>query len=338
MKFNRMVMKKKYDIRTLMIALLGVVATTSCENGNPEFDDFDYQTVYFASQTPVRTVELGNDPEWDLTDDNNHCVCIKATMGGSYGNKNDIVVGYVVDESLCENLYFSEDNKPTSKVVPLPSTHYRLTDDKLRINKGEILGGVKVELTDAFFNDTKSLSNTYVLPLRMTNIEQGADRILEDKDYVLYALKYVNPWHAHYLRHGIDKVAVDGVTTEVERHEQYEENDEQVATTTTGYLENILPITYKDKAGQNYVVNLKLTFQADGTCTVSSATDNVTAEGEGKYVALGEKNSFGGKDRDALYLSYTVNIPEKNTTYQTVDTLVMHYRGIAQEHFTPVEN
>ena len=65
MKFNGMVMKKKYDIRTLVIALLGVVATTSCENGNPEFDDFDYQTVYFASQTPVRTVELGNDPQWD---------------------------------------------------------------------------------------------------------------------------------------------------------------------------------------------------------------------------------------------------------------------------------
>ena len=103
-------------------------------------------------------------------------------------------------------------------------------------------------------------------------------------------------------------------------------------------MENILPITYQDKAGENYVVNLKLTFQADGTCTVSSATDNVTAEGEGKYVALGEKNSFGGKDRDALYLNYTVNIPEKNTTYQTVDTLVMHYRGITQEHFTPVEN
>lgn len=338
MNFNQTIMKQKNNIRILMTALIAMAMGTSCENGNPEFDDFDSQTVYFAFQTPVRTVELGNDPEWDVTDDNNHCVRIKATMGGSYGNKEDIVIDYVVDESLCENLYFSENGNPTTKVTPLPSGYYKLTDDKLRINKGEILGGVKVELTDAFFNDPKSLSNNYVLPLRMTGIVQGADRILEGKDYVLYALKYVNPWHAHYLRHGADKMTVDGVTSEVARHNQYVEDDEQVETYATAYLENILPITYKDKTGKAYEVKLKLTFREDGTCSVSSATDNVTASGEGKYVALGEKASFGGKDRDALYLNYKVDIPEKNTTYQTVDTLVMHYRGIVQEHFTPIEN
>lgn len=106
MNFNQTIMKQKNNIRILMTALIAMAMGTSCENGNPEFDDFDSQTVYFAFQTPVRTVELGNDPEWDVTDDNNHCVRIKATMGGSYGNKEDIVIDYVVDESLCENLYF----------------------------------------------------------------------------------------------------------------------------------------------------------------------------------------------------------------------------------------
>lgn len=325
------------NIIVWMITSLGIIGTTSCENGNPEFEDFDFQTVYFASQTPVRTIQLGNDPNWDVTDDNNHCVRIKATMGGSYGNKENVVLDYMVDEALCVNLYFSEENNSIREVIPLPNTHYRLTDDKLRINKGEILGGVKVELTDAFFNDPKSLDNNYVLPLRITGIVQGADRILEGKDYVLYGLKYVNPWHAHYLRHGVDKVTVDDVESEVVRHNEYVENDEQVAITTTAYLENILPLTYKDKNDINYEVLLKLTFREDGTCTVSSATDNAIVTGEGKYVALGEKDSFGGKDRDALYLNYSVSIPEKNTMYQTVDTLVMHYRGTVQEHFTPVE-
>lgn len=33
----------------------------SCENQDNDFPDFDYQTVYFASQYPDRTLQLGND-------------------------------------------------------------------------------------------------------------------------------------------------------------------------------------------------------------------------------------------------------------------------------------
>jgi hypothetical protein len=304
-----------------------------CESGEPEFDDFDYQTVYFASQTPVRTVELGNDEQWDLTDDNAHRVHIKATMGGSYGNKNDIVIDYAVDESLCDNLFFENGGK----VMPLPTSYYSLASNQLLIPKGQILGGVQVELKDAFFNDPLSLSNNYVIPLRMKKIVQGADSILEGKDYILYALKYINPWHAHYLRRGIDQVSIDGATQTVNRHSEYVENDEQVYTYTRSYLETVFPVTYTDKDGRNYTVNLNLTFSADGSCTVSSLTANVTASGSGRYVTDGEKYSFGGKDRDGLYLNYEVRIPDRNTTYQTADTLVMHYRGVTQEHFNAVE-
>ncbi|MCD8292199.1 MAG: DUF5627 domain-containing protein [Prevotellaceae bacterium] len=328
-------MEKRIYNWILMGALMALGA--SCESGDPVYSDFDYQTAYFAAQTPIRTVELGNDPEWDLSDDNNHCIWIKATMGGSYGNKKDIVLNYTVDESLCDNLWFAEEDVAVKKVTPMPTNYYTLDDDKLRINKGEILGGVKVELADAFFNDPLSIETTYVIPLRITGIVQGVDSILEDKDYVLYALKYINPWEAHYLRHGTDIVTSNGVVNGVARHYEYVENDEQVQTYTTGYLENSLPITYKDNAGVNYVVDLKLSFQEDGTCTVGSNTENVTATGTGKYVAQGEKESFGGKDRDALYLDYTVDIPDLNAVYQTVDTLVMQYRGVTQEYFSTVE-
>ncbi len=334
-----MCMKKKRNISIapLVVALCMALGCLSCESGDPEFPDFDYQTVYFASQYPVRTVELGNDPEWDLTDDNNHCVVVKATMGGSYGNKRNIVVNYVVDESLCNDLYFSEEGAAMTKILPLPTAYYTLEESQICIKKGELLGGVTVHLTDAFFADSLSLSNNYVLPLRMTSIVEGVDSILEDKDYVLYALKYINPWQAHYLRHGLDRVTQDGVTTTVARHYEYVEDDELVETTTLAYLENSLSITYKDADGRNYVVDLKLSFTEDGKCTVSSSTENVTASGTGEYVALGEKESFGGKDRDALYLNYSVDMPELGATYETVDTLVMQYRGVTSEYFTPVE-
>lgn len=42
----------------------------------------------------------------------------------------------------------------------------------------------------------------------------------------------------------------------------------------------------------------------------------------------GEKNSLGGKDRDAIYLDYTVDFKTKNMQYATKDTLVLSTRGV----------
>ena len=50
-----------------IMALVSCLTMTSCSSGDPEFPDFDYQTVYFASNVMMRTVELGKDMEVDLT-------------------------------------------------------------------------------------------------------------------------------------------------------------------------------------------------------------------------------------------------------------------------------
>ena len=34
---------------------------TACENGDWEFSDYKYSAVYFAYQSPVRTITLGED-------------------------------------------------------------------------------------------------------------------------------------------------------------------------------------------------------------------------------------------------------------------------------------
>ena len=33
------------------------------------------------------------------------------------------------------------------------------------------------------------------------------------KDYVLYCVKYMNPWQAKYVRRGVDNITENGVTT-----------------------------------------------------------------------------------------------------------------------------
>ena len=122
---------------------------------------------------------------------------------------NNVVINFKVDESLCDNLYFKDTDQP---LVPMPASYYTLASDRIAIPKGQIMAGVEVQLTDDFFADEKSISENYVIPLLMTNV-QGADSILQGKpvvenpvltnagdwsilpqNFVLYAVKYVNPW------------------------------------------------------------------------------------------------------------------------------------------------
>lgn len=46
-------------LATLALPLTLALGFASCENGDKEFDDYDYQTVYFAQQNPIRTITLG---------------------------------------------------------------------------------------------------------------------------------------------------------------------------------------------------------------------------------------------------------------------------------------
>ena len=64
---------------------------TSCKNGSADFPDYEGgTTVYFAYQSPVRTIVLGDD-EYDTTLDKQHKCLIKATFGGSYNGSNGSV-------------------------------------------------------------------------------------------------------------------------------------------------------------------------------------------------------------------------------------------------------
>ena len=197
-----------------------------------------------------------------------------------------------------------------------------------------------------------------MIPLVIKN-QTGADRILSGKpiiegdtpqrpnssywdvkpmDYVLYCVKYINPYHAYYLRRGKDIVIENGVTTTEVRHKQYVENDEICSTITQSLNSVIFPLTtkYVDGTGtpQNLTCDLLLTFNEKGECTISSQTDGVTAIGTGKYLKKSEKKAWGNKDRDGLYLDYKVDFGGVKQL-QTTDTLVWQRRGVTSEEFTP---
>lgn len=505
MKFN--------NIAKILLAGTAMSLLASCHNKEQIFPDYDGGiTAYFAYQYPVRTIVLGTSETFDTSLDNQHKCIIYGTMGGAYQGK-DIVIDIEVDNTLTDNLYF--DAAATSPVKAMPAEYYTLSGKQL-VYGGSHMGGVEVQLSDAFFADPDAIKNTYVIPVKMTNIVKGADQILTGtpaiegdnawrtdasqwkvlpKDYTLYAVKYINQWDGSWLRRGVDIITENGQTTTEVRHGQYVEDDEVMFLTTEslnsvafpmttnvtvivppptqyslsmtnsiagdtwaqqtqysfatpltggatyiltfmvkGTAEGEAPIFMNDSdGGQSYgypsipittewtkvtleltpngndaatmlfntgayvgtvwmddfsmvekgktdeliadgsfptaerpaawnawgsgspaavvpegysavellpteqvvpvATDLVLTFDGSGNCTVSSSTEGVTASGSGKYVAGGEKLAWGNKDRDGIYLDYSVDFGGKQ--YAIKDTLVSRSREVIMETYAP---
>lgn len=334
---------KILNILTLALATSAVI--TSCHNGDNEFPDFEYQSVYFANQSVGRTVELGREPQLDNALDNQHMVQIKAVMGGAYKNTQNRVINISVDPSLCDGLYLSAEYGGR-KAVPMPSNYYEIESGAITIPSGSMDGGVNVKLTDTFFNDPLALDFNYVLPVVMESaigvdtILQGkpavenpnrvktSDWSVQPKDYVLYFMRYVNPWHAIYLRSGKDLLTVNGATTEIVRRASDVSKDEEVSVETSAYKECTVNLSTRTDADHVYSYTLKLTFAEDGTCTVGSADPSLTISGTGRFVVDGEKKVINNEDRDALYLQYTVT-SSAGWSLSTDDTLVLRNRGVS---------
>ncbi len=335
----------------------GVAATcfTSCQNQNFEFDNYEGgSSVYFAYQYPVRTLVMGEDT-YDTSLDNAHKCKIYATMGGVYENKNNIRIDIAADNSLCDKLFF-EDGSP---VKAMPAEYYSIANEYITLNK-VLSDGVEIKFTDEYFADPDALTNTYVIPVKMTYVS-GADRIIagtpliegsdphrsdpsgwnvKPKDYVLYCVKYINEWDGYYLRRGVDKMTKDNDVSTVTRNSGYVEYDEVCKTYTKSLKTLVFPVTTEILVNEDGVLNLKeltcellLSFDDKGKCTITSATDEFKASGSGKFVKNGERKAWGNKDRDALYLDYKIDF--NYMQYETKDTLVARNRGISSEVFSP---
>ena len=275
-------------------------------------------------------------------------------MGGAYGGR-DAVVDFVVDPSLCDDLYFTDEGgNPAEPVLPMPSAYYSLSSNVISYN-GDQRGYVEVQFTDAFFNDEKAIENTYVIPLLMTGV-RGIDHILtgtpreglsptrtntEDweilaKDYVLYCVKYMNPWQGKYIRRGLDVITENGATstvvrkdfklvnTDIERYKEnpVNQNDEVCAINTKNMKQAIFPVYVnigKDSSGDtrpSQLCNLILTFDGD-KCVITSDDEEVPSDGSGEFIVKGTEKAeykdyqWGNMNgepvqRDILRLAYNV--------------------------------
>ena len=298
--------------------LLSGMAFTACENGDQEFDDFEGgTTVYFAYQTPVRTIVLGDD-EYDTTLDKQHKCQIQATFGGSYN---------------------FADGTP---VKAMPESYYTLSTTNLAFN-GTFNGKTEVQLTDAFFNDPEAVKNTYVIPVVITGqngfdhiftgtLKEGATAVRTDasvwdvtpKDYVLYCVKFQNKYSGFWLTHGT--TSTDNI-----------EKAGTVEIKTRGLNQSVYTVSMVGKGDdgkdKTFTADMLLTFDGSDKCTISSLTDGVSVTGNGSWGDDAEKKSWGNKDRDAMELNYTVDFGGGNKLTKH-EKLVWQRSGVKFEEFS----
>lgn len=336
---------KKISLMLIIVLLLGLF---SCKNEKFEFPDYSYSTVYFPYQYPIRTLVLG-DYETDNTSDNNLIFIISAHIGGMYNNTKNQTADFEIVPSLAQNVMTSL--KDSLKL--LPSSYYTLNPlSQLIIPKDSFYGGFKVQLTDAFLNDTMAYRKYYILPVRITassldSILSGSSlvanpdprinsnwRILP-KNFTLYGIKFINPYHGKYLHRGrsikkdLGLVPIDTVIYRT----QYVEQNEIWALMTNGRYKVTVTGVVRSKTGSPGTFKMNLTFNTNGDCIITTATGSAfTVAGTGKFVKDGDE--WGNKKRNAIQLSY--DITSGTNIFSVKDTLVIRDRDVRYEDFVPV--
>ncbi len=362
--------------------ILGLAAATvilaSCTNSDKEFEDFSKQAVYFPIQYPVRTIVLGED-RLDNSIDLEHAFSIGASVGGMDGNNKNWTVNFGLAPELMNKIDGKNSSGVQGPIKMLPANYFSIVtgaDSTMIIPKGSSNSSLRINLTDAFFNDSKSVGLYYVLPLKIKsastviltgepafsltqnpnpNIHLAADwkTNKRPRNYTLFAVRFINPLHGTFFHRG--KQYKNGVLDKT-FHAKDIEMDMTTVYTTTGLRE----VTMK-RMGEflppavlipsSPISKLTFTDPVDGmgdvtVAPVTGSTLGVT--GSGKYYksttefakthGLWLVDPKTGKQIPHLtvVLDYSVTGISAGNTYNFKDTLVFRDNGVKYEEFSPV--
>jgi len=179
---------------------------TSCYDDYIE--DFDYNAVYFAQQTNVRTFVVGEGMQ----------IKVGVVLAGVRENSYDREVGFVLDNNLLSDEVLMDMKggvehvknyvSNVSELLPLPSDFYTLSDNnKMIIKRGDHKGVITIKADSArFLADAKTLIANYALPFCITDAD--ADSILLPKKSSVVGVRYENMLFGNYW-HGGETVVKD---------------------------------------------------------------------------------------------------------------------------------
>ncbi len=322
-------MKKVLIILTLFAGL------AACENFGNDFPDYDYTTGYFPYQYPVRTLVLGDDI-YDNTNDNNHKFLISAAMGGVYENERERVFDIEPAPELCSNVKFGSTNEA---IRLMPQNYYTLSSSsQLTIPAGKVNGSIEVQLTDAFFDDPLAIKLGYVIPLRLVG-SNDVDTILQGKasvanpdprvagdwatvpkNFTMFAVKYINPYHGTYFRRGsnVVKNSSGSIVENNIYHAQYVVQNGTWSLLTTGKEQVSVNSTLNSMSLKGSLM-IDLLFGSGGNCTIFRQ-GSTPVIGTGKFIKDGDE--WGDKKRNAIILSYHYSVDHVPIPAEPIKTII----------------
>lgn len=352
-------MIKFIKMKKIFILLGLVVAVIGCTNSDIEFDDFEFQAVYFPFQAPVRSIMLGDEVIGDNSIDLEGAFSIGAAMGGAYENTSNREIDVELAPELVNNLADGNGNP----LQLLPASYYDATFDKIVIPAGSFVGKMRVNLTDAFFNDPLSTELNYVLPVRMTaatgidSILQGmpaasvvspnpiisSDWAITPKNYVLFGVKYVNKTHGIYLYRGkrVDITDPSQPKDTVSYSTRFLDDNITIKLNTSSLSQSVTDKVagggaYEARRNQGYT--MLLTFDEANNTVAVEQKDATTSpiSGTGVYYSKDDDlaESYNGKKHRTIYLDYTFE-DVRGKRFQVNDSLVFVDTDMKFEEFVP---
>ncbi|MCU0473133.1 MAG: DUF1735 domain-containing protein [Bacteroidales bacterium] len=325
------------------------------------FSDFDYTAVYFPLQYPTRTIDLSTDARIDNSVDLEHRFHIGISMGGVYKNTKERKVRFEYDPSLLpDNLRaLSSRGKTIDSIILLPSAYYELISSSgsfVTIPEQQFTGLIEVQLNDAFFEDSLSLLNTYVIPLKITeamdidSILKGLpvvpdpvktssihwDANVPPRDFTLFMVKFINAYHGDYLIRGVD-YKLDNIGNRMDAtvyRDRYIEKN-KIVKLISGSLTEVITNHTGSRISDDGKYRLLLDVDKSGSVSVESMPGALfVASGSGTFLTRDKSTEvWGGESRRTFQLHY--NYLNGTENHEVFDTIVFRHTGTVLEWFTP---
>jgi len=191
-------------MKKLFYVLFLSLAVSSCYDDY--IKDFDYTSVYFAYQTNVRTVVVGEGMKIE----------VGPTLGGVMENTKDRQVNFTLDPllvtpAMLTTMQTSSMNSIKDYVAGLtelklmPADYFTVSNNLFTIKKGQHSASVVIRPDSVkFLSDPATLKAQYVLPFRITTAD--VDSILPAKNYAVIGLRYESMLFGNYYHGGVTTV------------------------------------------------------------------------------------------------------------------------------------
>ncbi|MCT4586867.1 MAG: DUF1735 domain-containing protein [Carboxylicivirga sp.] len=285
--------------------ILGIIVVlTSCKYDDYMFNEHEFTSVSFAIQDPVRTLIPGEDDD----------IKTGVVVGGMRTTTSEEYASYVIDETLLADY---------PQLQLMPADYYTLSDaTDITISKGELAGSINIDFDmEALMNDPLGHTATYAIPMRI--IETSLDSILENKDFTITVIKYINEYHGVYAHKGVDSIYIDGVldTAMVYSEPDLVKNKTWKLLTQSANMLATPGLGSLESGNTNYSMNI--TVNADKTLKLSdNEASSIT------NIVQGDDCAYNAEKKE-LYLHY--QFTEANKLHSVHDTLIFRSYDINYE-------